>query len=145
MSDRAAFPAPTLIVAGRRDSTAGYADAAELLEHYPRATLAVIEDAGHALMHERPDLLAALLGDWLARSAAAPGAQPEGYAAAKPRFAVEQRPLHVDAPGEAAERPVAAQHPVARHEERRRVARADGCRGPHRARRPERRGEARCS
>ena len=62
------FAAPTLIAAGRRDSSVGYADAADLLEHYPHATLAVIDDAGHALMHERPELLAALLGDWLARA-----------------------------------------------------------------------------
>lgn len=48
------FSAPTLIVAGRRDSTVGYADATELLQHYPHATLTVIENAGHALMHERP-------------------------------------------------------------------------------------------
>lgn len=60
--------APTLIVAGRRDSTVGYSDATELLERYPHATLAVIEDAGHALIHERPELLAALLGDWLDRT-----------------------------------------------------------------------------
>ena len=46
------FSAPTLIVAGRRDSVVGYADSAELLERYPHATLAVIEDAGHAVMHE---------------------------------------------------------------------------------------------
>lgn len=64
----ATFAAPTLVVAGRRDSVAGYAGAADLLEDYPRATLAVIDDAGHALMHERPELLAALLGDWLDRS-----------------------------------------------------------------------------
>ena len=48
------FSAPTLVVAetrfGRRDG-----DAAELLERYPHATLAVIEDAGHALMYERPN------------------------------------------------------------------------------------------
>jgi len=62
------FSAPTLIVAGRRDSVVGYTDAAELLERYPRATLAVVEDAGHALMHERPELLAALLSDWLDRA-----------------------------------------------------------------------------
>lgn len=61
------FTAPTLVVAGRRDSVVGYTDAAELLERYPHATLAVIEDAGHAVMHERPELLAALLGDWFAR------------------------------------------------------------------------------
>ena len=61
------FSAPTLIVAGRRDSVVGYTDATDLLERYPRATLAVVDDAGHALMHERPELLAAFLGDWLDR------------------------------------------------------------------------------
>lgn len=63
-----AFTAPTLIVAGRRDSVVGYADAIELLERYPQASLAVVEDAGHALMHERPELLAAILRDWLDRA-----------------------------------------------------------------------------
>ena len=62
------FSAPTLIAAGRRDSVVGYTDATELLNRYPRATLAVVDDAGHALMHERPELLAALLGDWLERA-----------------------------------------------------------------------------
>ncbi len=62
------FSAPTLIVAGRCDSIVGYTDATELLERYPHATLAVIESAGHALMHERPELLAALVGDWLDRT-----------------------------------------------------------------------------
>lgn len=60
--------APTLIVAGRRDSVVGFTAATQLLERYPRATLAVLEDAGHALMHERPELLAALVGDWLERA-----------------------------------------------------------------------------
>jgi pimeloyl-ACP methyl ester carboxylesterase len=62
------FPRPTLIVAGRRDSAAGYIDASDLLEPYPHSTLAVIEDAGHALMHERPELFGSLLVDWLDRS-----------------------------------------------------------------------------
>ena len=62
------FAAPTLIAAGRRDSTVGYLGATELLERYPHATLAVIDGAGHALMHERPELIAPLLGDWLARA-----------------------------------------------------------------------------
>ena len=59
---------PTLIAAGRRDSVAGYTDATELLGRYPNATLAVIENAGHALMHERPELLRTLVGDWLDRA-----------------------------------------------------------------------------
>lgn len=62
------FSAPTLIAVGRRDSVVGYADATELLDRYPHATLAVIENAGHALMHERSELLAALIGDWLGRA-----------------------------------------------------------------------------
>lgn len=62
------FAGPTLIVAGRQDSVVGYADASGLLERYPHATLAVIDGAGHALMHERPDLLAPLLRDWLDRA-----------------------------------------------------------------------------
>lgn len=63
--------APTLIVAGKRDSVVGYADATRLLPRYPRATLAVIDDAGHAVMHEQPELLSTLVGDWLARARAA--------------------------------------------------------------------------
>jgi pimeloyl-ACP methyl ester carboxylesterase len=61
--------APTLIVAGREDSTAGYRGAVELLDRYPAGTLAVVDGAGHALVHERPELFGALLDDWLARAA----------------------------------------------------------------------------
>lgn len=45
----------------------GYAAAVDVLADYPRATVAVLDGAGHALPHEQPDLLAGLLGDWLAR------------------------------------------------------------------------------
>jgi pimeloyl-ACP methyl ester carboxylesterase len=62
-----AYPGPTLIVAGRLDSTVGYAAAVDLLDHYPHASLAVVDDAGHALPHEQPELLRALLAEWLAR------------------------------------------------------------------------------
>jgi pimeloyl-ACP methyl ester carboxylesterase len=61
------YPGPTLVVAGRLDSTVGYAAATDLLDHYPRASLAVLDDAGHALPHEQPELLRALLAEWLAR------------------------------------------------------------------------------
>jgi pimeloyl-ACP methyl ester carboxylesterase len=64
------FAAPALVAAGRRDSVVGYADAADLLDRYPRATLAVIDGAGHALMHERPEVLAVLFGDWIDRARA---------------------------------------------------------------------------
>lgn len=62
-----AYAGPTAVVAGRLDSTVGYAAAIDLVDHYPHASLAVVDDAGHALPHERPELLRALLADWLER------------------------------------------------------------------------------
>lgn len=63
-----AYGGPVLVVAGRQDSTVGYGAAADLLDHYQRATLAVLDGAGHALPHEQPELLAGLLQEWLART-----------------------------------------------------------------------------
>ena len=65
--DAPAYPGPTVILAGRLDSTVGYAAATDLLGRYPHASLAVLDDAGHALPHEQPELLRALLQEWLAR------------------------------------------------------------------------------
>jgi pimeloyl-ACP methyl ester carboxylesterase len=61
-----AYAGPTVVVAGRLDSTVGYAAATDLVG-YPHASLAVLDDAGHALPHEQPHLLRALLAEWLAR------------------------------------------------------------------------------
>jgi pimeloyl-ACP methyl ester carboxylesterase len=61
------YPRPVLILAGRQDATAGHTDAWELAEHYPRATFAVLDRAGHALAHEQPTLVQALVVEWLAR------------------------------------------------------------------------------
>ena len=65
--DAAPCRCPTLVVTGRQDSTVGYAGAWDLLEQYPRATFAVLDRAGHALPHEQPELLRALVAEWLAR------------------------------------------------------------------------------
>ncbi|MGY1688088.1 alpha/beta fold hydrolase [Geodermatophilus sp. SYSU D00867] len=54
-------------MAGRTDSTVAYAAAVDLLDVHPHATLAVVDDAGHALPHERPAVLRALLAEWPAR------------------------------------------------------------------------------
>ncbi len=62
-----AYPGPTLVVAGRLDSVVGYAAAADLLDRHPRASLTVVDGAGHALPHEKPELLRALVTEWLAR------------------------------------------------------------------------------
>ena len=58
---------PTLILAGRQDSSAGWAGVTDLLAVHPGASFAVVDGAGHALMHEQPEVLSALLGLWLAR------------------------------------------------------------------------------
>jgi pimeloyl-ACP methyl ester carboxylesterase len=63
------YAGPTIVVAGRLDSTVGYAAAIDLFDHYPHASLAVVDGAGHALPHEQPELLRALLAEWLARVA----------------------------------------------------------------------------
>jgi pimeloyl-ACP methyl ester carboxylesterase len=61
------YPGPALIVTGRQDSTVGYAGQWDLLEHYPRATFAVLDRAGHALPHEQPGLIKSLVTEWLDR------------------------------------------------------------------------------
>ena len=66
---QAVFDKPCLIVAGRQDSWSGYLDAVDALPCYPRATLAVLDTAGHNLAWERPALFEALLRDWLERVA----------------------------------------------------------------------------
>jgi pimeloyl-ACP methyl ester carboxylesterase len=65
------YPGPATIVAGRLDSTVGYAAATDLFERCPHASLTVVDDAGHALPHEQPELLRALLAEWLTRVARA--------------------------------------------------------------------------
>ncbi|MFQ1000846.1 alpha/beta hydrolase [Modestobacter sp. SSW1-42] len=59
---------PTLLAAGRQDSVVGYADTVGLLGRHPHATLAVVDGAGHALLHERPDVVGGLLADWVDRA-----------------------------------------------------------------------------
>lgn len=63
------FEEPTLIIAARQDMVVGYRDAWTILESYPRATFAVVDRADHGWPVEKPDLLAALIDDWLARIA----------------------------------------------------------------------------
>jgi pimeloyl-ACP methyl ester carboxylesterase len=62
-----AYTGPTLIVCGRQDSVTGYADQYALLPHYPRATFAVLDVAGHNLQLEQPELFGALIREWLQR------------------------------------------------------------------------------
>jgi pimeloyl-ACP methyl ester carboxylesterase len=63
----APFAKPTLFVLGRQDSIVGYRGAFDLTDGYPRATVAVLDRAGHGLPWEQPELFAALVSDWLDR------------------------------------------------------------------------------
>jgi pimeloyl-ACP methyl ester carboxylesterase len=61
------YPGPTLFFLGRQDSSTGYRDAWRILEHYPRATFAVLDRAGHNAQIEQPALFTALAHEWLDR------------------------------------------------------------------------------
>ncbi|QIG38208.1 alpha/beta hydrolase [Microbacterium sp. 4R-513] len=66
--DRVVITAPVLIVAARQDRYVGWHRQQRLADRCPHATVATVADAGHALPHERPALVAALLADWLDRA-----------------------------------------------------------------------------
>lgn len=55
---------PVLVMTGRQDAWVGYRQHVGLLAAYPRATSVVVADAGHALPHERPDVVGAALALW---------------------------------------------------------------------------------
>ncbi len=61
------FMRPVLFVLGRQDSVVGYRTAVDLMDHYPRATVAVLDRAGHILPWEQPAVFNALVHDWIDR------------------------------------------------------------------------------
>ncbi|MFF5857486.1 alpha/beta fold hydrolase [Streptomyces sp. NPDC012751] len=54
-----------LLLTGRQDHLVGWRDQLELLEHYPHATYAVVDGAGHHVHLDQPDTVHGLLGNWL--------------------------------------------------------------------------------
>ncbi|MBG0815530.1 alpha/beta fold hydrolase [Planomonospora sp. ID82291] len=71
-SESRSFDRPTVVIAGRQDHVVGYEDAFALLAHYPRASYAVLDVAGHNAQFEQPELFDALMLEWLDRVAAEP-------------------------------------------------------------------------
>ena len=66
--------APTLVLHGAHDELTPVANARLLASAIPDATLAVVQDAGHAYLLEQPDVSRTLFLDWLAaRSPVRPG------------------------------------------------------------------------
>lgn len=63
----APFPGPSLLLVGHQDADVGYVDLVGLLESFPRATLAVLDRAGHGVAEEQRAPFQALVGSWLDR------------------------------------------------------------------------------
>lgn len=58
---------PVLMIQGRQDAIVDVAAAEALAASLPRAELIVLDDAGHVPTMTRPDVVAELIEDWLAR------------------------------------------------------------------------------
>ena len=61
------FGEPALFLLGRQDHVVGYRDTWKILENFPRATYAVLDQAGHAPDVEQLQLGQALMSEWLDR------------------------------------------------------------------------------
>ena len=60
------FHRPALIITGRQDFIAGYRDAWNILENYPRASYVVLDQSGH-FMEDGAKLIHVLMNEWLDR------------------------------------------------------------------------------
>ena len=65
--DAAPFDGPAAVLVGRDDALVGWRAQQSLIDQHPRGTFAIVADAGHALLHERPEVVIAVLEDWLDR------------------------------------------------------------------------------
>ncbi|MBN1980606.1 MAG: alpha/beta hydrolase [Chitinivibrionales bacterium] len=65
---REPFAAPSLFLMGRQDCTAGFKDSFTIMDNYPRATVAILDRAGHGLQIEQEELFGILVKDWLRRT-----------------------------------------------------------------------------
>ncbi len=61
------YDKPTLFLLGRQDTTVGYRDAWKIIENYPSATFAILDQAGHNLQIEKAEMFNSLVHDWLKR------------------------------------------------------------------------------
>ncbi len=61
------FVKPTLMLAGRQDSIVGYRDLWNIIDMYPRASLVLLDWAGHNLQIEQDILFTETVKEWLNR------------------------------------------------------------------------------
>jgi pimeloyl-ACP methyl ester carboxylesterase len=59
--------APSLVILGRQDHQVGYKKQVSFMENYSRATVVVVDGAGHYIWGEKQHLCATLASDWLDR------------------------------------------------------------------------------
>lgn len=67
--DMAPSEIPALIIAGKNDSEVGYKDQFDLMRIYPKATYCAVDNAGHNLQIEQPELFVSLVSSWLLQKA----------------------------------------------------------------------------
>lgn len=65
--DQRDFVKPSVFLLGRQDSLVGYQDALELIQKYPRGTFTVLDQAGHNLQIEQPQIFSTVMNEWLDR------------------------------------------------------------------------------
>jgi pimeloyl-ACP methyl ester carboxylesterase len=58
------FAGPVAIICGRQDQIVGYEDQRDLLPHYPNAVYTVVDDAGHNVHIDQPDIVREALRYW---------------------------------------------------------------------------------
>ena len=61
------FDKPVLIVTGRHDTVTGYEGGKPLIDLYKRVTFVTLDNAGHGVYIEQPELFNALIKEWLER------------------------------------------------------------------------------
>lgn len=59
------FNGPALIVTGRQDTEVGFRDQFDLLKVYPEASYLVVNNAGHNLIIEQPEVFRTAVKEWL--------------------------------------------------------------------------------
>lgn len=67
------YQKPTVFLLGKQDASVGYKDAWTILDNYPKATFAALDQAGHNLQLEQPEVFNSLVREWLDRVERAAG------------------------------------------------------------------------
>ncbi|WP_137789176.1 alpha/beta hydrolase [Bacillus sp. E(2018)] len=65
--DQEVFEKPCVFITGRQDHVTGYKDVYDILDKYPRASISVLDVAGHNLQIEQAELLNVHVREWLKR------------------------------------------------------------------------------